>query len=68
MANFIKLTSDKSELPVLVNADSIAWVSPKEIKGGQNVTVLYFSAAYAIEPISVTVKEDYDTVFKKITS
>ena len=66
MSNFIKLTSNKSERPVLVNADSIAWISTKDIKGGPPVTVLYFSAAYPTEPVSVAVKEDYDTVTKMI--
>jgi hypothetical protein len=68
MANFIELTSNKSERPALVNVDSIAWVSTKEVTGRPLVTVIHFTAAYAADAVSLTVKEDYDVVIKKITS
>ncbi len=68
MANFIELTSNKSERPVLVNADSIAWVSTRDVTGEQLATVIHFSAAYAADTVSLIVKEDYDVVIKKITS
>ena len=68
MANFIELTSNKSARPVLVNADSIAWVSTREVTGKPLVTVIHFSAAYTADTVSLPVKEDYDVVIKKITS
>ena len=68
MANFIELTSNKSARPVSVNVDSIAWVSTREVTREPLVTVIHFTAAYAADAVSLTVKEDYDVVIKKITS
>jgi len=68
MANFIELTSNKSKRPVLVNVDTIAWVSTKEVTGEPFVTVIHFAAAYAADVVSLTVKEDYDAVTRKIAS
>ncbi len=68
MANFIELTANKSGRPVTVNVDSIAWVSTKEDTGKPLITVLHFSAAYQADAVSLTVKEGYDIVTKKITS
>lgn len=67
MANFIELTSNKSARPVLVNVDSIAWVSTREVAREPLVTVIHFSAAFAAEAVSLIVKEEYDVVIKKIT-
>ncbi|MDP9081025.1 MAG: hypothetical protein M3O71_26710 [Bacteroidota bacterium] len=68
MANFIELTSNKTERPALVNVDSIAWVSTKEVSGAPLAAVIHFVAAYAAEGLSLTVKEDYDAVVKQIAA
>jgi hypothetical protein len=68
MANFIELTSNKSGRPVLVNARTITWVSTGEASDEPLVTVLHFAAAYAANAVTLTVKEGYDAVTKKITA
>jgi hypothetical protein len=68
MANFIELTSNRSERPVTVNVEAIAWVSTREGSGKSLVTVIHFNAGHSSDAVSLTVKEDYDFVAKKITA
>jgi hypothetical protein len=68
MANFIELTSNRSNRPVTVNIDAIAWVSTREVTGEPLVTVIHFNAGHASDAVSLTVKEDYDSVARKITA